>query len=313
MESTIVKIRLPVVEGPVHSESCGAEPVDIAAGHYRLTNVPMFADVGFRDVVRCEPGGDGRLIAVEIVERSHHINVVLVPALEGDDTDEPGHGDADPASLLDRLWPHFGDRLTVEGGLGLLAVALDPELLDELLDAIADAGSGTRDDDAQVAGSWRWFISASPGWDQPEPLPGADDLLAEPGPDVWAIDWPDPDDELVARWPPELVEHLRVQAATDDRLRAALDDRRYLAAIAPDLRRQMAGDMGVEAVGPQPFPLFPADERDAEPVPSDRWLAAHERGRVRWAVDDEVDAIFRETLTSLGLDPDQDPLRSVDA
>jgi hypothetical protein len=132
------------------------------------------------------------------------------------------------------------------------------------------------------------------------------------------VDWPRADDPLVADWPSVLVEHLRDVAATDPRLRAALGDRRYLAAVVPSLRQRLAGELGMDRVGRQPFPLFPAtDDPDsraaADEVFALEWTAAlTDVGAARWCADPETDRRLRDKMTALGLEPDADPRVPVD-
>jgi hypothetical protein len=312
-----VRIVAPTLEGmPCASEGLLALPRDLAAGLYEVASVAFFTDgISAGDVVRCEPNGEQRLVAVEVVERSGGVTLVLAPVDASHDPDAYER----LQQLADHLREHVGDDLLVEGGMGMLTIQFDRHREPDVLAAIAAEGPGlgTVDRQEQRLGNWYFHTVAHPDWPVPEQLAGRDELLAATV-DLVAVDWPRADDPLAADWPSALVEHLRDVAATDPRVRAALDDRRYLAAVVPSLRQGLAGEVGMDRVGRQPFPLFPATgDPDARAAADEvfelAWTAAlTDAGTVRWCVDPETDRRLRDELTSLGLDPDADPRVPVD-
>jgi hypothetical protein len=306
-----VRIVAPTAEGaPFTSEGLWAVPRDLAAGLYQVHSIGLFTDgVSGGDVVRCEPNGEHRLVAVEVVRRSGGVTLALSPV--------DAHEDTDAGERLQRLADHLRDRceqeLIVEGGMGMLAVQFDRVREDDVLAAIASfEGDGTVDDEEQRVGGWYLHTVSYPDWPVPQLLDGTDELLAATI-DLVAVDWPQVGDDLAASWPPELIEHLRDVAATDPRLREALDERRYLAAVVPSIRQGLAAEVGMDRVGRQPFALFPATGDADEVAAADEvfeleWAAARgDDGAVRWCDDPETDERFRRELTTLGLDPDADP------
>jgi hypothetical protein len=308
-----VKIAVPIVGDDVDRETCWAVPVDVAAGTYRVDNVLFFTDgLGVDDVVRCQPNAWLQLVAVEVVSRSPRTTLLFWRCDDEPFPTEEAHTEA-LGDLLAAVGDRLGDDTHREGGFGMLAVAVEPDRLEVLLDLVTATAGGQRDDTTNHAGEWVWTVVTSPDLPAGVPLEGADLLLDEPGPDLVAVHWPSPDDALVAGWPEGLVDELREIAAYDDRVRAALDERRYLPVVAMLVREHVSDELGHGEVGPQPFALFPslAPEDCAE----DRadWIRSRVDGRTRWAVADAADAEVRALLERFGLDPDGDPYEPVGA
>lgn len=302
-----VKVVVPTPEG-FGSEGAWAEPVDVAAGRYRIDNVLFFADgVSLDDIVRCEPNAAGRLIAVEVVERSANATLTFAPA---DDTMDRDGRDTVCRRLVSRIADRHGDTVSSESGMGYVTVCLPPDRLDRVLATVATEHDpdGTVDHDRQTVGRWRFFAVTHPAWDVPNPIDGADELLAEPAPEIFAVDWPEPDDDLVASWPPEFVDHLRSWASTDARMRDVLDRRMYVQAVGIAGRDALMHELGGEEVGPAPFRLLTTEADDD--IRQD-WLAAHIDGQVRWCPGDAANERMRRFFGRLGLDPDADPYRPV--
>lgn len=307
MDEEVVKVSVPVVDGGVDRETCWAVAVDVAAGHYRIDNVLFFADgVSIGDVVRCEPNAWHHLVAVEVVRRSPYSTLVFWRC---DDDPFPTEAARDAAlrDLLDAVGDDLGEDPPRSSGMGMLNVAVPPDRVDALLEVITTTAGGTRDDARRHAGEWVWAVVSSPDLPTGTQLPGAADLLTEEGPDLVAVDWPHPGDDLVAGWPVDLVEQLRDHASHDPRLRTALDDRRYLPCVALLARQNVNHELGAAAVGPQPFPLFPSPDADGLAAAREMWRNHRVDGRTRWAREDHADARIRGTLERLGLDPDADP------
>lgn len=132
-----VKIAVPTIAGmPYRSEGLWAVPRDLATGLYEVQSVAFFTDgVSRGDVVRCEPDGEHRLVALEVVERSAGVTLLLSPA--GDD-------DADDRlrRLAEDLQARFAHELAVEGGMGMLTVVFDRAVEAEVVGAIS---AGCRD------------------------------------------------------------------------------------------------------------------------------------------------------------------------
>lgn len=307
----LVKVLVPTAdEASIDCESLWAIPRDVAAGEYEIESVGLFTDgVSAGDVVRCEPNGEHRLVVVEVLERSPRTTIAVAATRAPAGSDD----EAVRRRLGDRLADRFGPAVLIEGGMGFLAIQYDADLEDAVFGTIATdgTGSGVIDPADDRLGEWQWTTVAHPSWTAPERLAGADDLLARTV-DLVVVDWPNEDDSVVAAWPQWLVRHLRDIAAVDARMRAALDERRYLAAIVPSLRRSLGEQHGMERVGPQPFPIYPP-EGDTGLFDEDAgftaawWGARRHDGTVRWCADPEVDRIFRDEVTALGLDPDADP------
>lgn len=309
MSNDLVKIKVATSPAfPYASEGLWAQPVDLPRGLYRIDSVAIFTDgVSAGDLVRCEVNGDHDLVAVEVVERSDAVTILVVPNVDGSEEES----DARQQELVDRLADRFGDRLAVEGGMGVLAIRYHPSTEAELFACIADGGA--RDDEEQQLGDWLWSTVSHPTWPAPEPIAGADELLAR-SMDLVAVDWPHPDDPVVSRWPEEFVASMRERASYDERTRTMLDERRYVAAVAPALRFSLAHELGMDRVGPQPFPLHPPERAAPDRVDEEElrfveaWAAAKRAdGRVRWCRSEEADEVFRSMLVQLGLDPDEDP------
>jgi hypothetical protein len=128
-----VKIVIPTPDGP-GSERTWAEPVDVAAGRYRIDNVLFFTDgVSLDDIVRCEPNATGELIAVEILERSSNATLTFAPDEEA--MDEDGRNTA-CRRLISRIADRHGETVSCESGMGFVAVCATPELLDSVLDML---------------------------------------------------------------------------------------------------------------------------------------------------------------------------------
>jgi hypothetical protein len=302
-----VKIVIPTPDGP-GSERTWAEPVDVAAGRYRIDNVLFFTDgVSLDDIVRCEPNATGELIAVEILERSSNATLTFAPDEEA--MDEDGRNTA-CRRLISRIADRHGETVSCESGMGFVAVCATPELLDSVLETVSTEHDpdGVVDDEQQVVGRWRFFTVAHPAWEVPNPIAGADELLAEPAPEIFAVDWPKPDDDLAASWPPEVVEHLRTWASTDERMRDVLDQRLYVQAVGIFGRNALMEELGGGEVGPAPFRLLTADADDDI---RQRWLAAQDDGQVRWCRGDEANERMRRFFARFGLNPDADPYRPV--
>jgi hypothetical protein len=303
-----VKVVVPTPDGS-GSEGAWAEPVDVSAGHYRIDNVLFFADgVSLDDLVRCEPNAAGDLIAVEVVRRSSNATLAFSP--DDDAMDRDGR-EAACRRLISRIADRHGDTLSSESGMGFVAVCAPPDLVDGVLATVATEHDpdGTVDHDQQRVGRWRFYAVAHPAWEVPSPIEGADELLAEPAPEIFGVDWPKPNDDLVAAWPPEFVDLLRSWASTDERMRDALDRRLYVQAVGIFGRNALMQELGGEAVGPAPFRLLTTEADDS--VRQD-WLAAHIDGQVRWCRADGANERMRSFLDRFGLDPDADPYRPVE-
>lgn len=303
-----VKVSIPTGDGaPFVSEGVWAVPVDLSAGLYRIDSVAFMTDgVSRGDLVRCDVSTDNRLVAVELVERSPNLTTCFGLAI---DVDKDAY-DARLRRLWERLRERYGDKVEMKVGFGVVAVCHPPELDEQLFATVlADCGrDGERNDEQHLLGDWQWFITTAPDWDQPEPIAGADQLLDVPV-EVVAVDWA-ADDPVASTWDPQIVESLRSQAATNEKLRQMLDEKRYVAAVVPGLRMAMFQEFGPGAVGPQPFPLYPGEEDDDRFA--EEWAAAKDDdGRVRWCVDDDVNREFRSVLINMGLDPDADPRAAV--
>lgn len=168
-----VKITTPTIESvPYRSEGLWAVPRDLAAGLYEVESVAFFTDgVSRGDVVRCEPDRDHRLVAVEVVERSCGVTLLLSPVDGGDDQ---------LRRLAKDLQARFADELAVEGGMGMLTVVFDRAVEAEVVGAIAThgAGGGSVDLVQQRLGAWHFHTVAYPDWPAPQRLAGAAALLA---------------------------------------------------------------------------------------------------------------------------------------
>lgn len=307
-----VKIAVPPGEGAQHlKEDMWAEPVDLAAGVYRIDNVSFMAEVSLDDLVRCDVSRDNWLVAVEVLERSPNVTVgfrLTVSGLSREAYRARQH------RLIDRIEKRYGSRVNWSMGGAFLSVCVPLELLDQLFETVlADSGPGAiahEDGDLDVLGDWAWLITSHPEWDVPAPIHGANELLDREV-DLVAVDWP-ADDPVASRWPTRVKDMLRDQAATSAHLRQLLDERRYTAALVPWLRVTLRQEHGMDAVGDQPFPLYPASNEDEQERFEQAWVAATEPdGRVRWCADDTVDAEFRRRMETLGLDPDADPRQPV--
>jgi hypothetical protein len=168
--------------------------------------------------------------------------------------------------------------------------------------------AGAVDQRQRRVGRWRFFAVAHPAWEVPSPIDGAEELLAEPAPKVLGVAWPEPDDDLVASWPPEFVEFLRAWASTDERMRGVLDRRMYAQAVGIFGRNSLMQELGGEEVGPAPFRLLTTEVDDNI---RQGWLAAHIGGQVRWCRGDDANERMRRFFGRFGLDPDADPYRPV--
>jgi hypothetical protein len=172
-----VRIATPTIEGVSYaSEGLLAVPRDLAAGLYEVQSVAFFTDgVSRGDVVRCERNGELQLVAVEVVERSAGVTLLLAPDAD-DGTDDRLR------RLADDLGDRFGDALVVEGGMGALTIMFDREIEAEMVDAIAThgAGGGSVDPVEQRLGDWYFHTVAYPDWPVPQRLAGTDELLAAP-------------------------------------------------------------------------------------------------------------------------------------
>ncbi len=302
-----VKIVVPSPDGS-RSERAWAEPLDVAAGRYRIDNVLFFADgVSLDDIVRCEPNAAGDLVAVEVVERSSNATFTFCP---DDDTMDPDGRDRACRRLISRIADRHGDTVSSESGMGFVTVCAPPDLAESVLATVATEHDpdGTVDHDQQRVGRWRFFAVAHPAWEVPSPIDGADVLLAEPAPEILGVDWPETDDDLVASWPPEFVELLREWASTDERMRDVLDRRMYVQAVGIFGRESLMQELGGEEVGPAPFRLLTTEADDS--IVQD-WLAAHIDGQVRWCRGDDANERMRRFFGRFGLDPDADPYRPV--
>lgn len=320
-----VRVLLPTVQGvPCDAEVVWAEPRDLPAGRYEVVSVTWMADgVSFGDTVRCDVAGDGSLVAVEVVERSPHATVVFGL------TDETLPDDLVTCRILD-LDAAIQDLLELslpsEGGPGILSVLVPPDRLGEVLEvALEGSVSRERDDGDRIIGDWTWDLASHPWWPTGQRLRGSSRLL-ERDVELVGVSWTG-DDPVAARWHSSVRTMLREQAAIDPGLRRLLDERRYLAALAPIVRMALAEEFGFAAVGDQPFPTDPTDPTGptgptAPTDPTDplldpdlheqefrrQWEAAHDGdGRVRWCDDETLNAVFRDVITRLGLDPDADP------
>ncbi len=308
-----VRVLLPTVQGvPCDAEVVWAEPRDLPAGRYEVVSVTWMADgVSFGDTVRCDVAGDGSLVAVEVVERSPHATVVFGL------TDETLPDDLVTCRILD-LDAAIQDLLELslpsEGGPGILSVLVPPDRLGEVLEvALEGSVSRERDDGDRIIGDWTWDLASHPWWPTRQRLRGSSRLL-ERAVELVGVSWTG-DDPVAARWHSSVRTVLREHAAIDPGLRRLLDERRYLAALAPIVRMALAEEFGFAAVGDQPFPTDPTDPTDPLLDPDlheqefrRQWEAAHDGdGRVRWCDDETLNAAFRDVITRLGLDPDADP------
>ena len=171
-----VKITTPTIEGvPYRSEGLWAVPRDLAAGLYEVESVAFFTDgVSRGDVVRCEPDGEHRLVAVEVIERSGGATLLLCPVVDPDGVDDRLR------HLAEDLQARFADELAVEGGMGMLTVVFDRAVEAKVVGAIAThgAGGGSVDLVQQRLGDWYFHTVAYPAWPAPQRLAGAEELLA---------------------------------------------------------------------------------------------------------------------------------------
>jgi hypothetical protein len=170
-----VRITTPTIEDvPYPSEGLLAVPRDLAAGLYEVRSVAFFTDgVSRGDVVRCEPSGEHPLVAVEVVERSSGVTLLLTP-LDDDGTDDRLR------RLAEDLQDRFASELVVEGGMGMLTVVFDRAIESDVVGAIAThgAGDGSVDPVEQRLGDWYFHTVAYPDWPVPQRLAGTDKLFA---------------------------------------------------------------------------------------------------------------------------------------
>jgi hypothetical protein len=170
-----VTIATPTIEGvPYRSEGLRAVPRDLAAGLYEVQSVAFFTDgVSRGDVVRCEPNGEHLLVAVEVVERSGDVTLLLSPVVD-DGTDDRLR------CLAEDLQDRFAQELAIEGGMGMLAIVFDRAVETEVVGAIAThgAGGGSVDPVEQRLGDWYFHTVAYPDWPAPQRLAGTDQQLA---------------------------------------------------------------------------------------------------------------------------------------
>lgn len=172
-----VKIVVPTLEGTAYGgEGVWADPCHRPGGLYRVASVTFLTEgVSLGDTVRCVVARDGRLVAVEIVERSPHATVVfgLRDVALGDEVVRHRLAELD-AAIRDRL----GSSVPAEGGMGLLAVCVLPGRLGALLEiALASSTGCDRDNEDRVRGDWFWHLVAHPLWPTPETLRGSGPLL----------------------------------------------------------------------------------------------------------------------------------------
>lgn len=173
----LVKILVPTLEGVAcRGEGVWAEPCDRPAGLYRVASVTFLTDgVSLGDMVRCVVARDGRLVVIEVVERSPHVTVVF-------GLRDVGLGAAVVrrrlAELDAAIRGRLGSSIPAEGGMGLLAVCVPPGRLADLLEtALASSSCRDRDDEDRVLGDWFWHLAAHPLWATPETLRGSGSLL----------------------------------------------------------------------------------------------------------------------------------------
>jgi hypothetical protein len=173
-----VRITTPTIEGvPYPSEGLLAVPRDLAAGLYEVRSVAFFTDgISRGDVVRCEPNGEHQLVAVEVVERSGGVTLLLSPVVDDDGTDDR------PRRLAEDLQDRFAHELVFEGGMGMITIMFDRAVEAEVIGAIAThgAGDGSVDPVEQRLGDWYFHTVAYPDWPVPQRLAGTDQLLAAP-------------------------------------------------------------------------------------------------------------------------------------
>lgn len=306
-----VTIVLPVGPGaPVPSETVAADPLDLPTGLYRVAGMTLMADgVGRGDVVRCAVAGDHRLIATDVVARTGKTTLALTCA----EATDRASAEQQAQQLATFLTERFGDRgLTAEVITGMCVVHFPEELDEALAEAILEHGghAAHHDPDAQRLGPYGYVMVSAPELPVPLHLDGAERLL-DVEVEVVAPDW-EGDDEVAGAWDEGVRRVLRDQAATNAALRQLLDERCYLAAIAPILRQMLLQRFTAEQVGAPPFALHPpADDEEATRLRV-AWEAARTSGgTVRWCVDDAADGMLRTMIASFGLDPDADPWEPV--
>lgn len=302
-----VTIVLPVGQGaPVPSETVAADPLDLPTGLYRVAGMTLMADgVGRGDVVRCAVAGDHRLVATDVVARTDRTTLALTCVEATDRTDAEQQAERLATFLTER----FADRgLIAEVTTGMCAVHFPEELDEALAAAILEHGGSDAQHDpgTQRLGPYGYVMVSAPELPVPLHLAGAEQLL-DVEVEVVAPDW-EGDDEVARGWDEGVRRVLRDQAATNAALRQLLDERCYLAAIAPILRQMLLHRFPAEEVGAAPFALHPpADDEDAQRLRA-AWNAARgAEGTVRWCVGDRADATLRTMIASFGLDPDADP------
>lgn len=303
----LLRIAIPTVpEAPVGAETCWAEP--LGDRRFRIDNILAYTDgVSLDDVVRCDVAGDGTLVAVELLERSGLVTLSFATT----DEDDLRRLENWAQELLDRT-PDDVDVLVFAPSLATVCFPVDQ------LEAVASAAvlaartvwtdpTITFDADQQEIGPLGFWAVSSPDYDAPEPIAGADELLARhPAPDLVALDWPAADDPIAAGWPDELTAGLRDRATDNPQLAAMLDRRLYHQILTLQLRMDvLRRDGSTDRLGPQLWPLGP----DVDPDDGrQRWEAARgPDGQVRYAADDRLNRQMRDFLAGLGLDPDADP------
>jgi hypothetical protein len=287
-----VQVNIPFVQhGEERSERCVARRAPNGRTARLLTIPHHVQGVSIHDLVRFEPGRDGRPgLATELVARSP----LLTLHLEGPT--------AHVAALRRRLAPvvvHPGTA--TELAPGHLAVAIAPHLFGVVLEhATASSPGAGRDDRQHRAGRWRWSITSRPTWPSPIDLPAAaSELVAADELAVWS-----PDDAIGRDWDPRFVAELRHRAGLDRDIREGLRTQRYLVAVVPVLRDVLSRTYGPTRSHARTFPLGAADPDAARRA----WEDAHDSaGRVRWAPDRHVDRDLRAMIVALGLDPAADP------
>lgn len=311
-----VKISVATPAAPYASESAWADPLDVPAGRYRVGNILFFPEgVSNGDVVRCEPTAAGRLVAVEVLERSE-LDTIVFGVADTPPAPAPGEQAENLArSLAAEFIDAFGDvtdgssGFGLESGFGLVGVQIAAGARDAVLEVAMrlsdDAGFGREvqgNESEGRVGAFIFFVATEPTLPVPYPLPGADELLAEPAPDFHAPNWDPADCPVASQWPKPVVDLARDYGMRTKEGAQDLEARRYMSFLAVQLRQGAFAQFGVEATGPQPFPLFTSAPGAPE------WLEAHDAdGRVRWCADDDANAAFRQQFVLLGIDPDHDP------
>ncbi len=120
-----VRVRFKPSEDLPSSEDLWAEPVDEAAGTYRLQNSSFMVPLGAGDVVGAQPAGDGVLQVVELVGPGPSILTVVAA---------PPGVDLDLQPIVEE-WSALGAVWT-EGRSGMLVTTWSEQMRLEQIEAV---------------------------------------------------------------------------------------------------------------------------------------------------------------------------------